>query len=109
MPSEEDTVRGYPELNSCWHIHFLGLAVCLVSLVYELAPHLFSVLKFEETLHAWPEIWVAVPFILLALNITFFLIEHSFMGLLAVICCGALFVRHVGTYTLISILLQHMR
>jgi hypothetical protein len=98
-------MRMLPEVNSCFHVHTAGFVVCFLSFLYMADPTLFAAVQLDDTLRSWPEIWVAVPFFVLTVNMLFFFIERSLMGFLAVVACSGLLVYHAATYSLILLLM----
>jgi hypothetical protein len=94
-----------PEDSNCFMVHFVGIIVCILALVNVIEPSLMSVVWSNEFFRSWPEIWVGLPLLLLALNILYFFIERSVVGFLVVVLCCVLLVYQISTYSVILVLM----
>jgi hypothetical protein len=98
-------MKTLPEDSNCFMVHFAGIIVCLFALINVFEPSLMSVVWASEFFRTWPEIWVGLPLLLLALNILYFFIERSVVGFLVVVLCCVLLVYQMSTYSVILLLM----
>jgi hypothetical protein len=95
-------MRLLPEDNTCLMVHTAGIVIGLLDLAYVVRPGLSTFIRQASAFQTWPEIWVGLPLVFLALNTLYFFIERSVAGFVAVLFTSVLLVYHHTTFPLVQ-------